>query len=221
MLCVSLARHKTERNMKIFDFLKNKKKNPKLDKMENENPLIDTLINHHFCIKDSNINYILKVLNISHSENILFDNKFDWDFLFDEKMKNFDKRFLLFDKINEWNYLRWNVWNFEETKKMTLILSKELNTKVYYFFIDPWICTCRWIMADKGQLIESYFESHENFLNEEGNWELVNKAKNEENEQEKVEFWDDKFWKLYKRTCQPIDIINDRQNILAIKGELK
>ncbi|OOV16595.1 hypothetical protein BXU10_20810 [Flavobacterium sp. LM4] len=207
--------------MKIFDFFKSKKKNLKLIKVEKESPLINTLINHHFCIKDSNNNEILKVLNASYTEKVLVDNKFNWNFLFDEKTKNFDKQFLLFDKINEWNYLRWNVWDFEETKKMTLILSKELNTKVYYFFIDPWICTCRWIMADKGQLIESYFESHEKFLNEDGNWEFVNKPKNKQNKQEKAEFWEDKFWKLYKRSCQPIDIINHRQNISAIKGELK
>ena len=93
--------------------------------------------------------------------------------IFDKKNENCDKRFLLFDKINEWNYLRWNVWDFEETKQMALILSKELNTKVYYFFIDPWIVTCRWILADNGELKESYFESHDQILNNQGEWESI------------------------------------------------
>lgn len=206
--------------MGIFDFLKSKKKEIKDNQVEKEQPLIDILINHHICIENSATENILNVIDTTFTENILFDKEFDWDFLFGDKIEENKKRFLLFDKINEWSYLRWNVWDFNETEKLTIHISEKLNTKVYYFFIDPWIFTLRWILADNGQLLKSYFESHDQILIDKGNFEIEEKIR-AELKKEKDEFWEDKFWQLYEQICQPIEIMNKYQNIKAIKGELK
>ena len=189
--------------------------------MDKDQPLINTLINHHFCIKDSTTDSVLNVLDTSFTDTFLFDNKFDWDFLFGDKIEDNKKRFLLFDKINDWNYLRWNVWDFEETERLTLYISEKLNTKVYYFFIDPWIFTLRWVLADKGQLIKSYFESHDKILIDKGYFEIEGKIRTELKKEGDEEFWEDKFWQLYEKICQPIEIMNKNKNIKTIKGELK
>jgi hypothetical protein len=178
--------------------------------------LINTLINHHFCIKGSATKEILSVLNTSFSEEFLFDSTFASGFLFEETQK----RFLLFDKINEWNYLIWNVWDFEETKKQALFISEKLNTQVYYFFIDPYICTLRWVLADKGKLIRSYYESHNNVLDDEGSFEIEDQIRTELKKQDGKEFWEDKFWLLYEKMCPPIEVMNSYESIAAIKGEL-
>jgi hypothetical protein len=188
--------------------------------MENEHPLINTLINHHFCIENATAESILTVLDTSFTENILFDKEFDWDFLFGDKIDRNKKRFVLYDKINNWNYLRWNVWDFDEAERLTLHISEKLNTKVYYFFIDPWIFTIRWILADKGQLLKAYSESYDQILIDKGDFEIDEKIRTELQKQED-EFWEDKFWQLYEKICQPIEIMNKYQNIKAIKGELK
>ena len=49
--------------------------------------MINTLINHHFCIKSSTRNAILSVLDTTYTETFLFDHKFDWDFLFGDKIE--------------------------------------------------------------------------------------------------------------------------------------
>lgn len=188
--------------------------------MEQEQTLISTLINHHFCIENATSESILNVLDTSFTENILFDKGFDWNFLFGDKIEDTKKRFLLFDKINDWNYLRWNVWDFDEAEKLTLLISEKLNTKVYYFFIDPWIFTLRWILADKGQLLKSYFESCEEILVDKGFFEIEEKIRTELQKQGEEEFWEDKFWELYETICQPIERMNNYQAIKAVKGEL-
>ena len=205
---------------KIINKIKQNGLQIRTSKMEKGKLLINTLINHHFCINNSTTDSILKVLDTSFTDTILFDNEFDWNFLFGDEIKGNKKRFLLFDKINDWNYLRWNVWDFDETEKLTIHISDQLNTKVYYFFIDPWICTTRWVLADKGQLIKSYFESHDKILIDKGYFEIEEKIRTELKKQ-KNEFWEDKFWQLYENICQPIEIMNRNKNIKAIKGELK
>ncbi|KAF2516016.1 hypothetical protein [Flavobacterium foetidum] len=190
------------------------------DSINTQRNLISSLVNCHFCIKNASKTSILKALNASNLEVVEFDEKFDWDFLSDENPNNTTKPFILFSEINEWCYLIWNVWDFEETKQMTLFLSKELNTKVYYFFIDPWIATCRWILTDKGKLLKSYNESHGTILNDEGDFEIETIIRNKLKDQKENEFWEDKFWKLYKNICQPIEILNKEQNILLTKGNL-
>ena len=189
--------------------------------MDIKKPLIETLINYHFCIYKSNIEDIIDNLDISFSEEISFDNTFDWAFLFGEEDGQDQKRFLLFDKINDWNYLRWNVQSFDENKQMALALSQKLNTKVYYFFIDPWIFTCEWVIAENGKLIKSFFESHDKVFEDEGYLDIETEIRAKLREAGKNEFWEDKFWELYDKICQPIEIMNSRENIPAIKGELR
>ena len=163
--------------------LKNKKRN-----------LISSLINHHFCIENITKDTILEILKPLNYEIIEFNEKFDWSFLYDESNKKTTKPFILFDKINQWSYLILNIWDFEEIKKMSLFLSKELNAKVYYFFIDPWVATCRWVLADKGKLLKSYNESHETILNDDGYFEIENLIRSKLKDQKENEFWEDKFW---------------------------
>ena len=182
--------------------------------------LISSLVNQHFCIEHATKSSILEILKTSNTEVLEFDERFNWDFLSDKSLDNNIKPFMLFDKINEWNYLLWNVWDFEETKQMTLFLSKELNTKVYYFFIDPWIATCRWVLADKGKLLSSYYESHDKILNDECDFEIETAIRNKLKDQGEDEFWEDKFWELYTHLCQSIEILNKEQNILVTKGIL-
>ncbi|BFM43287.1 hypothetical protein CFS9_19280 [Flavobacterium sp. CFS9] len=183
------------------------------ESVNKERNLISSLINHHFCIENTAKSSILEVLKVSDTEVIEFDEKFDWSFLSDESSSKTTKPFLLFDQINEWNYLIWNVWDFEETRQMTLFLSKELNTKVYYFFVDPWIATCRWVLADKGNLLTSYYESHGEILNNDDNAETENILEQEDD-------FEDKFWKLYNSICQQIEVLNKEQNIIVTKGYL-
>lgn len=207
--------------MRLFDFLKRIKTIIVGTQMEEKQPLIYTLINRHFCIKDATTDNILDVLETSFIDAFIFDNKFNWDFLYDEKIKGNKKRFLLFDKINDWNYIIWNVRDFDETERLTLYISEKLNTKVYYFFIDPWIFTLEWVLAENGQLIKSYNESHDQIFIDKGHFEIEEKIRTELRKQGDEEFWEDKFWQLYEKICQPIRIINQHKNIKAFKGELK
>ncbi|KFF07099.1 hypothetical protein [Flavobacterium reichenbachii] len=184
-----------------------------LESINKNRNLISALVNHHFCIENVTKSSVLEVLKVSNTEVLEFDEKFDWSFLSDENSNNTTKPFLLFTEINEWSYLIWNVWDFEETKQMALFLSKELNTKVYYFFVDPWIATCRWVLADKGNLLASYYESHGKILNNDGNSEIGNILKKED-------YFEDKFWNLYNSICQSIEILNKQQNVILTKGYL-
>lgn len=184
-----------------------------LESVNKNRNLVSSLVNHHFCIENANKNSILEVLKTSNTEVVEFDEKFDWSFLTDENSDDTTKPFLLFDQINKWNYLIWKVWNFEETKQMTLFLSKELNTKVYYFFVDPWIATCRWVLADKGDLLSSYYESHGTILDNDGNSEIENALKQKDD-------FEDKFWNVYNSICQSIEILNKQQNVISTKGYL-
>ncbi len=183
--------------------------------------LVHTLINQHFCIKDATIDDVFNSLEVKRSKKILLDNKFDWDFLFDEKIWNTQKRFILFDKVNQWTYLQWNVNDFEETKRFAQLLSKKLDTAVYYFFIDPWVFTCMWVLAEKGILTKVYFEYQDEIIHDEGYLEAENVIRITLKKEGEDEFWEDKYWQLYETICQPISILNTKESIKAIKGTLK
>ncbi len=189
--------------------------------MDKEQTLINTLTNHHFCIKNTTLDCVLNSLDTSFTGTFVFDDSFDWDFLFGDTIEAHKKRFVLFDRINDWNYLRWNVWDFDETEKLTLYLSQKLNTTVYYFFIDPWIFTVRWILAENGELLKSYFESHDEIVIDKGQFEIEEKIRTELKKEGDGEFWEDKFWQLYEKICQPIESMNKITTIKAIKGEMK
>ena len=190
------------------------------DSINETRNLISTLVNHHFCIENATKSSILEVLTTSNNEVLEFDENFDWLSFNKEDADNTTKPFLLFEKINEWSYLISNVWDFEEIKQWTLFLSKELDTKVYYFFLDPWIATCRWVLADKGKMLTSYYESHDTILNDEGDFEIETAIRNKLKDQGENEFWEYKFWELYNQLCQPIEILNKEQNILVTRGNL-
>ncbi len=183
--------------------------------------MINNLINHHFCIKGKTKDEILKCFNLEFKEHMIFDADFDWEFLFAEDIEN-KKRFILFDPINEWTYLRWNVWDFEETKALVSRLSKELNTEVNYFFIDPWIFTLRWIIARDSKLISVYYESHEEIIEQSGELNIENEVRERIKEKDgDEEFWEDKYWDLYEKMNPPITVLNEMKNINAIIGEIK
>ncbi|RAV97701.1 hypothetical protein DQQ10_27060 [Pseudochryseolinea flava] len=74
--------------------------------------------------------------------------------------------------------------------------------------------------ADSGQLLRSYYESHDQVLVDKGHFEIEEKIR-AELEQRKNPFWEDKFWQLYEKTCQSIEVINRSVSVKAIKGELK
>lgn len=189
--------------------------------MKKEEQLVSPLINHHFCIKHTIIGTVGSVLDTTHIEAFTFDSQFDWDFLFDETIKKTEKRFLLLDKITDWCYLQWNVTSFDKNKKMALFLSEQLQTEVAYFFIDPWIFTCSWVVAHDGKLVRAYSEAYEEILNEEGVLEQEQKIRVMLKEQDgEDEFWEDKFWELYETLVQPIEIINSLKKVSAIKGLL-
>ena len=79
----------------------------------------------------------------------------------------------------------------------------------------------RWILADKGKLVKVYFESHGQILNDEGYFEIEEEIRTELKKGGEGEFWEDKFWQLYEKICQPIDIMNTMTNLLTVKGELR
>ncbi len=190
-----------------------KLENEMSDSVNKERAVISSLINHHFCIENVPQNSILGVLNSSNTEVKELGKQFDWDFLSDENLENTTKPFILFNEVNKWSYLIWNVWDFEETKQMTLFLSKELNTTVYYFFVDPWIATCRWVLADNGNLLTSYYESHGSILDNDGNSEK-GKILNPEDD------FESKFWNIYNSLCPSIEVLNKEQNVTLTKGYL-
>lgn len=183
------------------------------DSLNKERALISSLINHHFCIENATKNSILEILNASNTEVTELGKQFDSVFLSDENSENTTKPFILFNEVNKWNYLIWNIWDFEETKQMTLFLSKELNTNVYYFFVDPWIATCRWVLADKGNLLKSYYESHGRILDNDGNSEK-GKILNPEDD------FESKFWNIYNGLCPSIEILNKEETVILTKGYL-
>ncbi|WGD35285.1 hypothetical protein [Olleya sp. YS] len=183
--------------------------------------LINNLINHHFCIRGKTKEEILECLNIEFQEQIIFDADFDWEFLSAENVEN-KKRFILFDSINDWAYLRWNIWDFEVTKKLVSKISKELNTEVNYFFIDPWIFTLRWIIAKNGKVTRIYYEYQDVIIEQSGELELEKEIRKKIKKRDgENEFWEDKYWDLYEKMNPPITILNEKTEVSAVIGELK
>ena len=196
-----------------------KKRNPEEFK-QHEPVLLHTLINHHFCIKNASPAEIVNKLDIAYVENTVFDMNFDFNFLYNERNENYEKRFLLFGEINNWSYIMMNVWDFDKNIEMAKLLSAKLQTEVYYFVIDPWIFTCCWIVADNGKIIRAYYESHGQVMQEQGYLEIENSII-EELKNEGNDFWEEKYWRLNEEICQPIDIINTQTEWDALKAELK
>ncbi len=181
--------------------------------------------NHHFCIKNSTSNDILNSMDTSFYETSLYDTvNFDNNFLYGKNpwsVKLEEKRFLLSDKIRNWNYLQWNVTDFEENKSFAPQLSEKLKTEVYYFFDDPWVATLKWILTDNGRIIKSYSESHGQVFSNEGYFEPEEKIRNEYIKDGAVEFDEGKLYRLYEEICQPLHLVNEPVSNLIIKGELR
>lgn len=195
--------------------------------MATENNTLHTLINHHFCIHNAFSDDILRALNIEDSDYTELErssctekSKLLMEFIYNEDSNKDEKNILLFEPINNWSYLMWNVWDFDRTKKMALHLSQELNTKVFYFFINPWIFTYRWIFADNGELVRAYFQSHGKDVISEGFFERENVIL-EKLKKDKNSFWEDEYWNINSAVCQPIDIINTLDTIRITKGIIK
>lgn len=174
---------------------------------------ISNLINHHFCIKGKYQDKVLKHLNPRFKKSLVFDHTFDWNFLSTEEGEN-EKRFILFEPTDGWTYMRWNVWDFEPNKSQALALSKELDTAVNYFFIDPWIATLSWVIAKKGEILSSYNESHAEILEQQGEFVPMG------NKNKEPEFWEDKYWSFYYKMNLPISVLNHTKNLNAVIGEL-
>lgn len=177
---------------------------------------INALICHHFCIKNVNKDDIINCLPAVSIEDISFFDDFNWDFL----LKSEDReRFIVFDKINGWAYLRWNVTKFEDNMNMAVHLSSCLATNVYYFFNDPWIATISSVFASDGSIKRAYYESHGTVLYEAGVWPEEQNIRN--NLKGNSTSFEDVFWLLYEQTCPSIETINNQNNISATIGELK
>lgn len=168
---------------------------------------VNTLCTHHFCINgEFNFNSILQHLDIQDWKEVNLNSSFDWNYLNAAKDNN-DIKFVLTESIKNWTYLLWNVTEFEVSSQMATYLSEQLETRVSYFYIDPWVAVCSWAISDRGTLIQSYDESHGEVLTSFGDNPDV------------VEFWEDKFWNAYERTAQPIDELNKLKAIKCAIGE--
>ncbi|WP_421797271.1 hypothetical protein [Haliscomenobacter sp.] len=175
---------------------------------------------NHFCIKNASTKDIIAAVNADFSEAFVFEPDFDWAFLYGEEESK-EKRFLLLPSNENWTYLIWNVQDFKENSLMATSLSKKIDCEICYIFIDPWIATCGWTIADRGETTRSYYESHGQVLVDEGNSEIENTIRNQIKAVDgDNEWWEDKFWKLYKELTVPISQLNAYQSIEAIKGNL-
>lgn len=188
--------------------------------MNDKEQQIHAICNHHFCIYSAPADKVLECLDTRQLEATRFDELFDWSFLLSEEGTP-ERRFLLFDATGEWTYVRWNIMAFSDAKKTALQLSGRLGAKVYYFFIDPWIFTCCWVLAEEGRLIRSYLECAGEILETEGSLPIEDRIRQELAEEEKEdEFWEDKFWMLYESVCVPIEILNEQIPVNAFQGSL-
>jgi hypothetical protein len=176
---------------------------------------------NHFCIKNASTKDIIAAMNANFSEAFVFEPDFDWAFLYGEEESK-EKRFLLLPSNEAWSYLIWNVWGVKENSLMAASLSKKANCEIYYFFIDPWVATCCWAIADRGETTRSYYESHGQVLVDEGSSEVENTIRNQIKAVDgDNEWWEDKFWKLYEELTVPISQLTVYPSVDAVKGRLE
>ena len=179
--------------------------------MNKKNIQIDTLGLAHFCIKNKNpIDVLRQNYIISSFSDQQIVNKIDWEFIYkgDEKSKNF----ILLTDLNDWSYILWNFWGFQGNIDLTNELSKLLDTRVNYYFVDSNIATSRWVFANKGQTTRAYYKSHDQKLFDIGFSEVEAELRTSIKET----FVEDFFWDLYEKTCVSLEYVN-RQKIDELK----
>jgi len=198
--------------------------------------LIHTMCNHHFCIKNSDIELISKSLITSNLERIIFKRGFEWADIYQDES---NLTFLIIEGKSEWSYLIFNIWDFNLIKSIMKELSKELNTVINYFFINPWITTTRWIIVENGKVIRSLWKDYETVLENNGNLTTEDELKGnllnpdireiEEIDNEQLEIqgidicWDEiakLYWNLISKLSYPLYKLNEGIEYNAIKGEL-
>lgn len=172
---------------------------------------IGTLGLAHFCIKDSDPMDKLQehyvVSDLSEKQTV---QELDWDFLYGEDENS--KRFILLTDLNDWSYILWSHWDFEQNMNLATDISKILETTVNYYFVDSYIATSRWIFANNGVLTRAYFESHGQKLVDIG----VNEVETELRETIKEVFVESIFWDLYEKTGVSLEFVNT-QNRTELK----